>query len=191
MPIRPPKIEDIRNFEAEQLKPKKKTTSKETWKLFERNVSKDFKTTRTPLSGMVKTITNSDTLHPKIYVECKLRGGDKEFKFWKLFEDKRTGLGVEIMEIVNDKNGELIWLMTRDNFLQLMEMAKFELNLVTCVLKSKVYRSVLSLYRETMDRAEIENKIPVVAIKKKNMKSYLIGTHPKQLVKLHEILKKK
>lgn len=189
MPKRPD-IGDIKEFKEEQQKTKKKTTHKETWKLFERNVAKDFRTTRTPLSGMVKTITNSDTLHPKIYIECKLRGGDNDFNFWELFESHRTGNGVEVMKIENSKTGEFIYLMTRDDFFSFMERSKFQSNLVNCVLVSKVYKSLLSLYSETQDRAEIEEKIPVVAVKKKNKKSYLIGTHPSNFEVLHKILKR-
>lgn len=188
MPKRPD-IEEIKQFQEEQLNKKKKTTHKETWKLFERNVAKDFGTTRTPLSGMVKTITNSDTLHRKIYIECKLRGGVSGFPFWKNFEKLRTGTSIECMELI-DKDGRLLWLVTRDDFFKLMEPAKFQSNLIKTVLSSKIYKSLLSLYSETTERAEIEGKIPVVAIKKKNEKSYLIGTHPNNFEVLHNILKR-
>lgn len=185
-----PNIKDIKQFKDEQQKVKKKTTHKETWKLFERNTAKDFGTTRTPLSGMVKTITNSDTLHPKIYIECKLRGGDNDFNFWELFEKHRTGEGIEVMKIENSKTGQLIYLMTRDDFFEFMGLSNFRLRVVKCVLATSIYKSLLSLYSETQDRAKIEGKIPVVAVKKKNKKSYLIGTHPSNFEVLHKILKR-
>ena len=192
MPVRPSdiSIENIKNFQKDCLNKVKKTTHKSTWKKFELNVAKDFGTTRTPLSGMVKTITNSDTLHKKIYVECKLRGGDNDFPFWKVFEDLRTGTSIESLEIIS-ADGEKLWLLTRDDFFKLMEPAKFQSDLIKIVSSSKIYKSLLSLYRETTERAEIEEKIPVVAIKKKNGKSYLIGTHPNNFEVLHNILKKR
>lgn len=51
-----------------------KPTHRATWKLFERNVAKDFGTDRTPGSGGIRTLsTGSDTLHDYLYIECKLR----------------------------------------------------------------------------------------------------------------------
>lgn len=188
MPKRPD-IEDVKEFVELNKKPAKKTTSKETWKLFERNVAKDFGTTRTPLSGMVKTITNSDTLHPKIYIECKLRGGDNDFTFWKIFESKTTGNRIEVMEVYN--GDDKLWLFFKQDFFKLMECKELDLKAINIVVVSKVYKSLLSLYLQTTERAEIEEKIPVMAVKKKNKKSYMIGTSPSNLVVLHKILNKK
>ena len=187
-----PRMDDLRNYRDDRaFKSKKKKTSNETWKAFERRVSKDFNTTRTPLSGMVKTITNSDTLHKKIYVECKLRSSDKEFTFWEDFErwwDNAPEGKVSMLEI-HPNNREKVWLFEASDFLKLMYSEPFDLNLISCVIKSKVYRSVVSLYDETIERSAIEDKIPVIAIKKKGKKSYLIGTSPDELVKLQKQFK--
>ncbi|MBA7712890.1 hypothetical protein ES703_121881 [subsurface metagenome] len=43
------------------------------WKAFERRVAKSLGTVRTPLSGISSRHTSSDTLHPDLYVECKMR----------------------------------------------------------------------------------------------------------------------
>lgn len=43
------------------------------WKAQERRVAEYFKTERTPLSGSNGKQTQSDTLHEKLYVECKDR----------------------------------------------------------------------------------------------------------------------
>ena len=188
MPSRPT-LFDIEEFKKEKSKTKK-TTHKETWKLFERNVAKDFHTTRTPLSGMVKTITNSDTLHKKIYVECKLRGGENNFKFWELFESLREKTGIEAMVIENKITGEMLYLMTRNDFFRFMEKPVLDVALIEVVNRNSVYKSLLSLFAETRARAEIERKIPIVAVKKKNKKSYLIGTHPNRFKELHKILKR-
>lgn len=188
MPVRPDEITvtHIRE-EAERLeKGGKLTTHKETWKAFERRVSADFYTTRTPLSGMVKTITNSDTLHPKIYIECKYRNED--FMFWDAFEEYQiTNKGrICVLCIENEKTGELIHLYNQKQFFKLIQS---EIDLTKCQFNSNKSKSVLSLYRQTEDRAKIESKIPVVAIKKKHRNGYLIGIHPKHLVELQKILK--
>jgi len=56
------------------------------WKSFERTVSKFFGTTRNPLSGGNSKHTQSDTLHPNLYIECKYR---KKSSLSTLFKDTR------------------------------------------------------------------------------------------------------
>jgi len=46
--------------------------SDKPWKAFERTIAKSLGTVRTPLSGSASRLTSSDTLHPTLYVECKL-----------------------------------------------------------------------------------------------------------------------
>lgn len=48
-------------------------TARSTWKAFERRVAEFFHTRRAPLSGVNGGVTQSDTMHPRLYVECKLR----------------------------------------------------------------------------------------------------------------------
>ena len=63
----------------------KHPTSKSTWKSFERKVAEFFGTKRVPLSGSNSGHgTNSDSLHPKVYIECKVR---EKFSIWSLFVD--------------------------------------------------------------------------------------------------------
>ena len=180
MPKRPISIQDIKEFMEESQKPKKKSTHRTTWKKFESRVASDFGTTRTPLSGMVKTITNSDTLHPKIYVECKLRGGDKEFVFWDDFMNQRQRGKFNVYEF------DEIYLIHKDDFFLLKEMMPNEINVVK---SRKIYKSILSLYNQTRDRAKIEGKLPVITLLKKYRKGYLIGISPEHLMEIHKILK--
>jgi hypothetical protein len=55
--------------------------------------------------------------------------------------------------------------------------------------------AVLSLYSDTVDEAKLEDKIPVIAIKQKNTRGWLIGIDPKYLndaiSKLNELWTKK
>lgn len=184
-----PDISDIEEFKNEKETKKLKTTHKETWKSFERKVAKDFGTTRTPLSGMVKTITNSDTLHPKIYVECKLRADD--FNFWEEFEASRNRNKLYYYKVTKSSTGNDLYLFDSEDFFKLIKLIKFDLNYLVCSGTSRRYTSVVSLFEQTMDRAEIEEKLPVVALKKKNKKGYLIGTHPKYIEGLRLILKRR
>ena len=71
----------------------KKPTSKSTWKLFERVVASFFGTKRVPLSGSNSGHgTNSDSLHPKLYIECKVRS---KIALWQLFVDTENKAKVE------------------------------------------------------------------------------------------------
>lgn len=93
-------------------------TSKSAWKSFERVVAAYFGTRRVPLSGSNSGHgTNSDSLHPKLYIECKVRS---KFSLWQLFVD-------------------------------------------------------------TEKKAKIEGKIPVVAVKQKGEKGYLLIMRPEDL----------
>lgn len=104
----------------------KHPTSKSAWKSFERLVASFFGTKRVPLSGSNSGHgTNSDSLHPKIYIECKVRG---KISLWSLFTD-------------------------------------------------------------TENKAKVEGKVPVVAIKQKGERGYLLIIRPDDLEKLVEIRK--
>lgn len=102
----------------------KHPTSSSAWKSFERVVATFFGTKRVPLSGSNSGHgTNSDSLHDKLYIECKLRG---KISLWQLFED-------------------------------------------------------------TERKAKQENKIPVVAIKQKGSRGYLLVMRPLDIKKIAEI----
>ena len=105
----------------------KNSTSKSCWKGFERKVAEDFGTKRVPLSGSNSGHnTNSDSLHPELYIECKVR---HKISLWTLFTD-------------------------------------------------------------TEDKAKHENKVPIVAIKQKGAKGYLLVLRPEDLQKVALIQKK-
>lgn len=106
----------------------KHPTSKSAWKSFERLVASFFGTKRVPLSGSNSGHgTNSDSLHPKIYIECKVRG---KISLWSLFTD-------------------------------------------------------------TENKAKVEGKVPVVAIKQKGERGYLLVMRPDDLEKIYKICQEK
>lgn len=105
----------------------KHPTSKNTWKLFERTVAAFFGTKRVPLSGSNSGHnTNSDSLHPTLYIECKVRN---KISIWQLFID-------------------------------------------------------------TENKAKVEGKLPIVALKQKGEKGYLLVIRPEDLQKIAEIQSK-
>lgn len=102
----------------------KNPTSKSAWKSFERIVANYFGTRRVPLSGSNSGHgTNSDSLHPKLYIECKVRG---KLSIWQLFVD-------------------------------------------------------------TENKAKVERKIPIVAVKQKGEKGYLLVMRPEDLDEVSKI----
>ena len=48
-------------------------TARNTWKQGERRVARFFGSERTPLSGGNSGHTRSDTLHPRLFIETKMR----------------------------------------------------------------------------------------------------------------------
>lgn len=128
MPTRKNKLVKKKRVPKEQVRKNnvvvKKPTSKSCWKGFERLVAKFFGSKRVPLSGSNSGHgTNSDSLHPKVYIECKVR---EKIAIWSLFVD-------------------------------------------------------------TENKAKVEKKVPVVALKQKNEKGYLLVIRPEDLQKIAKI----
>ena len=100
MPYRKPVVQTLgkRKLESKEVLRRnnvvvKNPTSKSTWKGFERIVAAFFGTKRVPLSGSNSGHgTNSDSLHPKVYIECKVR---EKFALWSLFKDTESKAKVE------------------------------------------------------------------------------------------------
>lgn len=89
----------------------KKPTSKSCWKGLELTVAKFFGTKRVPLSGSNSGHgTNSDSLHPKLYIECKLRN---KFSLWSLFKDteKKAIVEKKIPVVALKQKGETGFLL--------------------------------------------------------------------------------
>ena len=65
-----------------RVKERMTKTSKSCWTAFERTVSRFFGSERTALSGSNSKQTASDSLHPVLFIEAKLR---KRMWIWNLF----------------------------------------------------------------------------------------------------------
>lgn len=57
-------------------------THSSTWKQRERDAAALFDSVRTPLSGSNSGITASDSLHPELYIETKLRAKSSLRSLW-------------------------------------------------------------------------------------------------------------
>lgn len=180
---------------AEQLQKGRKidTTASETWKKFERNVSEFFNTVRNALSGSWTGVSNSDTIHPHFYIECKYR---KEFEFSTTFKKMREAqpAGRVLTFVFTDFKvypGDL-WLFDKRDMERVIEAVSFVSNeqgegrfIISSnkinLQRQKKHGGMLSLYRQTVERAALEGKIPIVAVKMKGHHHFYLGIDPKHL----------
>lgn len=112
-----------------KLPPKKNTTSRTTWKQFERDVSAKFGSERTPLSGGNSKITRSDSLHDKLFIEAKFRAKFPIFDLWK--ETKALAkLEKKIPLVAIKKKGErgFLYVIHPDDLELIAELHKSQKN---------------------------------------------------------------
>ena len=62
------------------------TTHRSTWKHLERQVAKFFGSVRNALSGRNSKVSASDSIHPTLFIECKLR---EKMPMWDLWEQSQ------------------------------------------------------------------------------------------------------
>ena len=99
-------------------------TSKRTWQRFEAAVAAIFGTKRVPLSGSNSGHnTQSDSMHPDIYIECKLR---ESFSIWRLFDDtskKAKKEGKIPLVAIKEKNKKgCLFIISPDNLKELADL---------------------------------------------------------------------
>ena len=82
-----------------------------SWKVFERTVARMFGTERTPLSGGNSRHTRSDTLHSKLFVECKKH---KKMAIHKLFRETKELADLEnkVPVVITKETGKQFTLVT-------------------------------------------------------------------------------
>lgn len=97
-------------------------TSRRTWQKREQHIAEDHGTVRTPGSGSTSRHTSSDTLHPRLYIESKLRA---ILPFRELFMDTREKAKKEgkIPVIVLCEKGSPIKavMLDYDDYLKMMK----------------------------------------------------------------------
>jgi hypothetical protein len=86
-------------------------TSISTWKAFERTVASFFGSERTPLSGGNSKITRSDSLHNRLFIECKLRAKHSIIATW---DDAKKKADIEHkipVVCVREKGRKGFWIL--------------------------------------------------------------------------------
>lgn len=169
-------------------------THKATWKNLEREVAEFFGGHRTPLSGMSNVLTKSDIIHEDMFVECKYR---KRFPVIEKFSEfKRTAEKAPVFSITDPRiYGENVWLFSPDDYITIIGGAKQvesdEGLLRLIILKNRLsYKSgvkakaVLGLYKETVEKAEREGKIPFVALRMRGKQGWYLVCNPKYFTKI-------
>lgn len=188
-------------------------THSETWKLFERDVAAFFGVKRTPLSGMSAAITKSDIIHPELFIECKYRNRFtlyeyfiekqkeilKEFNLKKLSGEPAPTV-VRIRNVSEYLDGD-IWVFSHEDLNKLTNTAK-QVTDVDGVPRMIIFKNKVNLfdksknlelikvYSDAVRKANLENKVPLGAIKMKNKKGWLILCNPIYLNRVNEILNK-
>jgi hypothetical protein len=191
-------------------------TSSSTWKSFERQVASFFGTTRTPLSGMCENLTKADTLHDHLFIECKLRSefsivGKYIAHTERLHKEKnprRPKKGESPVPILPPVLRVANGLRYKEGDLWVFSYAHLELvancvlvgtedngNIRRMVLKNRMNfiegekaDAILSLYADTEMKAKKENKVPVVAIKRKNTVGWLLAVNPAYIPQVKTIM---
>ena len=128
-----------------------------TWKSVELRLAKMFGVRRTPLSGGNSAHTRSDTLHPTLFIELKHGQASLINTVWKAWKK-------DVVIIIKSSDITLSMVHT-DNLTKRMAN-----EIITITRKNF---GAATLYRKTKELAELENKIPVVALHKTGMHGFL------------------
>ncbi len=179
-------------------------TSSSTWKAFEREVARFFGCERTPLSGMCHSLTKADTLHLDLFIECKLRSN---FRIFTRFREIKTALKkqkVDLPLVIRLTNGRKyqkgdVWLFDYCDIEKVAQSAivgyaddgsvKLTYLMRNIALdKTEKADTILTLYKEVEEKSLKEEKVPVVAIKMKNRKGWLVAVAPIYLSKVSQII---
>lgn len=104
-----------------------KPTSRGTWKKFERDIANFFGTKRTPLSGINSGHdTNSDSLHPTIYIEAKYRNSFSIFSLFLDTEEKAKRENKVPVVAIKQKGEQGYLLVIRPEHLRKLNLLKNE-----------------------------------------------------------------
>jgi hypothetical protein len=95
-------------------------TSRSTWKARERQAAKDFGARRQRCSGSsgIEGQTRSDSDHPRLFVECKLRAKHAAVTLWDDTHVKATKEGKLPVVVLVEKGRPGRWYLVRHDHLQ-------------------------------------------------------------------------
>jgi len=140
-------------------------THRNSWKNRERKIAAFFGTKRTPLSGGNSGHTRSDTLHPKLFVEVKMRQHHPVLDLW--FEAKKLAMAgdwpVPPIAMLVERETNDSWVLWHSA--STMKMPDPMSTWVYTVIRKSF--AVTNLWKVTAVLAEREDKIPLVALVEK------------------------
>ena len=133
------------------------STHKNTWKAMERQVASFFGTVRTPLSGMCPTL-KSDTMHPTLFIECKLRA---EMPVWDAYR-------------AQEKANKNLFFLTKAG------LYVFDSKYLKKIIKKTIIPTSAKGLDTLFAKTEIEakGKTTVCAVKKKGGRGWLLIIRP-------------
>lgn len=89
--------------------------SDKTWKRRERAVADLFGSVRTPLSGGSSRITRSDSLHPRLFVETKLRARHAVVTLWRAVATLAKQENKTPVLALTERGKPGVWLLIRSD----------------------------------------------------------------------------
>jgi hypothetical protein len=98
------------------------TTARNTWKQRERDAAEEFGSQRQPSSGSMgrKDQTKSDSVHPRIFLECKLRQRHSVVTLWDQVADRAHEEGKTPVICLMEKWRQGRWWLVRSKDLRSM-----------------------------------------------------------------------
>ena len=88
------------------------------WKKRERNVAKYFGGERNALSGGNSKITRADVIHPRLFIECKLRAKHTAVSLWDDTAKLAKNEGKTPVIALCEKNRPGFWIMVHSDDLK-------------------------------------------------------------------------
>ena len=145
-----------------------------SWKAYERKVARFFGSERTPLSGGNSRHTRSDSLHERLYIECKSNMQIKILSDWG--DLRRRAKATESIPVVFYPDGLPSVLFHSDSLPIYTSDSPTVLDILQCnhcILQHK-HDAIMRLYDETQGKAAKEGKVPLLAIGQKNRPGFWI-----------------
>ncbi len=153
--------------------------SRTGWKAFERRCADYFGSTRTPLSGGNSGHTRSDSLHERLYIECKSNANWKILSDWNKLKTKakrwKNADGKQKVPTVF-----MVWqglvvfhsdnppdLPVKPTLWSLVEDTR-------CTLLYTQETAITRLFMDTYEKAIIEGKTPLLALGQMNRPGFWI-----------------
>jgi len=142
-----------------------------TWKSVELRLARMFGTERTPLSGGNSKHTRSDTLHPRLFIELKHGNSSSITTMWKTW-----------------KKDTCILIKSHDIVLSMLHTNNLKHSATRLIKIERKNFGAITLYNKTVELAELENKIPVVALHKKGTQGFLLIAKAADFIKIKKEL---